>query len=71
MDFFYTTDLRKACSDEFAGYCLHIVCLQGSAVSYFSRYVKTHLGFSPAEYRKSKKASNKTRGRTGREGSSV
>lgn len=31
MDFFYTTDLRKACSDEFADYCLHIVCLQGSA----------------------------------------
>lgn len=30
-DFFYTTSLKKACSDEYAGYCLHIVCLNGSA----------------------------------------
>lgn len=30
-DFYFTTDFKKACSDEFAGYCLHIVCIAGSA----------------------------------------
>ncbi len=30
-DFFFTTDFRKACSDEFVDYCLHIVCVKGSA----------------------------------------
>lgn len=30
-DFFFTTDLKIACSERFADFCLHIVCLNGSA----------------------------------------
>lgn len=30
-DFFFTTDLKVACSERFADFCLHIVCLNGSA----------------------------------------
>lgn len=30
-DFIFTDDLHKAFSDNYSGYCLHIVCLEGSA----------------------------------------
>ncbi len=30
-DFFFTTDLQLACSAQFSDFCLHIVCLNGSA----------------------------------------
>lgn len=30
-DFVFTKDFCKACTDEYADYCLHIVCLKGSA----------------------------------------
>lgn len=30
-DFIFTTDFRRACSEAYADYCLHIICLGGSA----------------------------------------